>query len=226
MDRSAASPTTAAALIVLAMQAAGLRRSGRDPGAGHGRCQRAGREDPAGRARQGPPDPRRRVARSTTTGATGVELTDVGEVPGTYQELEIENGAFVTKANPLVRTTGAAARPEMTGPPPASPVPERGAPGAPAMIRVENLHLHFGGIRAVDGVSVEIEQGSITGLIGPNGAGKTTLFNVIAGVYPPSQGRVFLQEQGHHRPQAAPALPQGRAAHLSDRARVYEPYRP
>ena len=83
----------------------------------------------------------------------------------------------------------------MTGPPPASPVPERGAPGAPAMIRVENLHLHFGGIRAVDGVSVEIEQGSITGLIGPNGAGKTTLFNVIAGVYPPSQGRVFLQEQ-------------------------------
>ncbi|MDD9993514.1 MAG: ABC transporter ATP-binding protein [Rhodospirillales bacterium] len=63
------------------------------------------------------------------------------------------------------------------------------------MIRVENLHLHFGGIRAVDGVSVEIEEESITGLIGPNGAGKTTLFNVIAGVYPPSEGRVFLQEQ-------------------------------
>ena len=63
------------------------------------------------------------------------------------------------------------------------------------MIRVENLHLHFGGIRAVDGVSLEIAEGSITGLIGPNGAGKTTLFNVIAGVYPPSEGRVFLQEQ-------------------------------
>ena len=63
------------------------------------------------------------------------------------------------------------------------------------MIRVENLHLHFGGIRAVDGVTVEIEEGSITGLIGPNGAGKTTLFNVIAGVYPPSEGRVFLQDQ-------------------------------
>ena len=83
----------------------------------------------------------------------------------------------------------------MTGPPAASPAPEGSANDAPAMIRVENLHLHFGGIRAVDGVSVEIEEGSITGLIGPNGAGKTTLFNVIAGVYPPSEGRVFLQEQ-------------------------------
>ena len=83
----------------------------------------------------------------------------------------------------------------MTGPPAASPAPEGSANRAPAMIRVENLHLHFGGIRAVDGVTVEIEEGSITGLIGPNGAGKTTLFNVIAGVYPPSEGRVFLQEQ-------------------------------
>ena len=83
----------------------------------------------------------------------------------------------------------------MTGPPAASPAPDGGASNAPAMIRVENLHLHFGGIRAVDGVSVEIEQGSITGLIGPNGAGKTTLFNVIAGVYPPSEGRVFLQDE-------------------------------
>ena len=83
----------------------------------------------------------------------------------------------------------------MTGPPATSPAPAGGAGAAPAMIRVENVHLHFGGIRAVDGVSVAIEEGSITGLIGPNGAGKTTLFNVIAGVYPPSQGRVFLQEQ-------------------------------
>lgn len=60
------------------------------------------------------------------------------------------------------------------------------------MITVENLHRHFGGIRAVDGASLTIETGSITGLIGPNGAGKTTLFNVIAGLYPPTSGRVLL----------------------------------
>ena len=60
------------------------------------------------------------------------------------------------------------------------------------MIQVDDLHLHFGGIRAVDGVSFEIATGSITGLIGPNGAGKTTLFNVIAGLLPPTAGRVLL----------------------------------
>ena len=60
------------------------------------------------------------------------------------------------------------------------------------MIVVEDLHKHFGGFRAVDGSSLEIANGSITGLIGPNGAGKTTLFNVIAGNLPPTSGRVFM----------------------------------
>ena len=60
------------------------------------------------------------------------------------------------------------------------------------MIKVENLHRHFGGFRAVDGASMEIREGSITGLVGPNGAGKTTLFNVIAGVLPPTSGRVTM----------------------------------
>jgi len=60
------------------------------------------------------------------------------------------------------------------------------------MIKVENLHMHFGGIKAVNGTSIEIAKGSITGLIGPNGAGKTTLFNVIAGHYTPTSGTVYL----------------------------------
>ena len=60
------------------------------------------------------------------------------------------------------------------------------------MIIVENLHKHFGGVHAVNGASLAICPGSITGLIGPNGAGKTTLFNVIAGLYQPTAGRIFL----------------------------------
>ncbi|MEC9454669.1 MAG: ABC transporter ATP-binding protein [Pseudomonadota bacterium] len=63
------------------------------------------------------------------------------------------------------------------------------------MIRVENLHKRFGGLRAVDGASLEIAAGFITGLIGPNGAGKTTLFNVIAGAFQPTSGRVFLDDK-------------------------------
>ena len=60
------------------------------------------------------------------------------------------------------------------------------------MIRVDNVCKYFGGLKAVDHVSIEIAAGSITGLIGPNGAGKTTLFNTIAGLYAPTEGRVFL----------------------------------
>ncbi len=61
------------------------------------------------------------------------------------------------------------------------------------MISANNLSKSFGGIKAVNKASLTIKEGSITGLIGPNGAGKTTLFNVIAGVYPPSSGQVFLE---------------------------------
>lgn len=60
------------------------------------------------------------------------------------------------------------------------------------MIEVHDLHKHFGGFHAVDGATLTIEKGSITGLIGPNGAGKTTLFNVIAGVLPPKIGRAHV----------------------------------
>lgn len=64
---------------------------------------------------------------------------------------------------------------------------------ADCMIVIDDLRMSFGGIRAVDGASLTIESGAITGLIGPNGAGKTTLFNVVAGVYRPTSGRIFLE---------------------------------
>ena len=60
------------------------------------------------------------------------------------------------------------------------------------MLQISDLHMHFGGIRAVDGVSLTLAPGKITGLIGPNGAGKTTLFNVIAGLHKPTSGTVLL----------------------------------
>jgi len=60
------------------------------------------------------------------------------------------------------------------------------------MIIVDNIIKRFGGIRAVDGCSLQVAKGSITGLIGPNGAGKSTLFNIIAGSFGPDQGSVKL----------------------------------
>ncbi len=61
------------------------------------------------------------------------------------------------------------------------------------MIVIDGVVKKFGGFTAVDGATMQIAEGSITGLIGPNGAGKTTLFNVIAGVLKPSAGRVTMQ---------------------------------
>jgi branched-chain amino acid transport system ATP-binding protein len=63
------------------------------------------------------------------------------------------------------------------------------------MIVVENVHKYFGGFHAVDGTTLKIGKNTITGIIGPNGAGKTTLFNVIAGVYLPTSGKVYLEDE-------------------------------
>ena len=60
------------------------------------------------------------------------------------------------------------------------------------IIEVNGVSKRFGNLLAVDDCSIALEEGSITGLIGPNGAGKTTLFNMVAGVFPPTRGRILL----------------------------------
>lgn len=60
------------------------------------------------------------------------------------------------------------------------------------IIQVEHLTKRFGGLTAVDDVSVHLNRGEILGLIGANGAGKTTLFNMISGVFPPTSGKILF----------------------------------
>ena len=62
------------------------------------------------------------------------------------------------------------------------------------MLNIKDISVNFGGIKAVNKASMQIETGKITGLIGPNGAGKTTLFNIIAGNIKPTMGKVMLEE--------------------------------
>lgn len=64
-----------------------------------------------------------------------------------------------------------------------------------AMLEIKNLGISFGGLRAVDDLNITIEKGELYGLIGPNGAGKTTAFNLLTGVYKPTDGSVFLDGQ-------------------------------
>ena len=61
-----------------------------------------------------------------------------------------------------------------------------------ALLEVNNLGISFGGLRAVDSVNLTIEEGQLYGLIGPNGAGKTTIFNLLTGVYKPTDGSILL----------------------------------
>ena len=72
---------------------------------------------------------------------------------------------------------------------------EEGGTKLMALLEVKQLTKHFGGLTAVGDVTLELNEGELVGLIGPNGAGKTTLFNLLTGVYEPSEGTVTLD--GH-----------------------------
>jgi branched-chain amino acid transport system ATP-binding protein len=62
----------------------------------------------------------------------------------------------------------------------------------PALLQLENVTIRFGGLTAVAGLNLELKPGELAGLIGPNGAGKTTVFNLITGVYQPTEGQIRL----------------------------------
>lgn len=62
-----------------------------------------------------------------------------------------------------------------------------------SILSIENITMQFGGVRAIDDLSFNVQEGTIYGLIGPNGAGKTTIFNIITGVLKPTKGKVIFQ---------------------------------
>ena len=64
-----------------------------------------------------------------------------------------------------------------------------------AILEVKNMTHYFGGLRAVNNYNLAVESGQVRGLIGPNGAGKTTIFNLITGIYKPTEGEVLLEGQ-------------------------------
>jgi branched-chain amino acid transport system ATP-binding protein len=76
------------------------------------------------------------------------------------------------------------------------------------VLSVDDVHLRFGGIRALSGVSLQVAAGQITAVIGPNGAGKTSLFNAISGFYKPQQGRMVFEGRdiSHTKPNVRAAM--------------------
>ena len=63
------------------------------------------------------------------------------------------------------------------------------------VLRLENLTMQFGGVVAVNDLSLSIDEGEIVALIGPNGAGKTTAFNMVTGVYAPTNGAIYFNDE-------------------------------
>ena len=71
-----------------------------------------------------------------------------------------------------------------------------------AYLDVDDVHLHFGGVKAIQGVGFSVQRGEIFSIIGPNGAGKTSMINVISGFYRPTRGQIIFEGKNrtHLRP--------------------------
>ena len=63
------------------------------------------------------------------------------------------------------------------------------------ILEVKDLSISFGGVKAVQNVTLSVEEDSITSIIGPNGAGKTTFFNLVSGVYSPTSGEILFDNE-------------------------------
>ncbi len=96
------------------------------------------------------------------------------------------------RSNGAMEETRGSAEIQVEAVPGADSWPEPANEGAQKLLRAENLSISFGGLKAVDGVDLEVERGKIVAIIGPNGAGKSTFFNVVSGFHRPDAGRVIL----------------------------------
>ena len=94
-----------------------------------------------------------------------------------------------------------------------------------ALLAVQGLTKSFGGVRALDGCSFEVAEGSVTALIGPNGSGKTTAFNVITGYQPADAGSLAFRGRAVRRPDPCRLQRLGTGAHLPAGACVPRPDR-
>jgi len=108
---------------------------------------------------------------------------DDGEEPGSHVDSSSGNGEAILDSFLAPSTVGQA---------PATAVPAAGTPVGDTALTVSGLSVRFGGIRAVDDVTLSVAPGEIIGIIGPNGAGKTTLFDLISGFTSADHGRVIL----------------------------------
>ena len=160
----------------------------------------------------------------------GLWLTGLREDPVDWLALALVAAAVVAFL-PGIRRRGTEAALEPVGPEvdaeiaDAEPVPEvvppspSAAAGGPPIVVASDVTKHFGGLRALDGVSLAVHEGELVGLVGPNGSGKTTLVNLLSGQFRPTSGLITVGGDDIGR------LPPHRIAHVGV-ARTYQIPRP
>ena len=95
-----------------------------------------------------------------------------------------------------------------------------GAAAADAIVRVDDIHLNFGGVKAIADVGFEVNRGEISSIIGPNGAGKSSMLNVISGFYRPSRGRIYFEGKDRTHLPAHARRAAGLRAHVPEHRAV------